>query len=157
MVAFVDTWLLSIVYLLRPWIPVTVLGFQVILGKCTGKVNNRKSNISVHFWHLPKDQKSACYWKSYRKWPKSYKFRYNFSDFRVIFDWFGHFIYQKMTKMGPLLFKGRYRKIISGMTVTQPNNQLIWLSKKSNYFITYLQVTNINSIDPITSSLNSII
>ena len=41
-------------------------------------------NFSVHFQQSVDSQKSTCYKKSYRKWPKCWKFQYNFWHFRSI-------------------------------------------------------------------------
>ena len=43
----------------RPCVSVRVLEFGIISGKCTGKVDNRKTNTLVHFRYR--------YWYRYRK------------------------------------------------------------------------------------------
>ena len=45
---------------LRSCVLLSVLGFRVILRNYTGKTDNRKSNILVHFQHIPKYQNLAC-------------------------------------------------------------------------------------------------
>ena len=57
---------------LRPCISVTVLGFRVILRKCTAYRENKKPNSSVHFRQSVESPSFSV---------RSQKFRYNFWDF----------------------------------------------------------------------------
>ena len=114
---------------LRPCVLVTVSGFWVILGKYTGKVESRKSNISVHFRRLPKRRKcvdcrkipviSGIIYRNFRPFlepflpflePKSTVYVKNFESNRKFwynFDIFG--IFSTFSTFGKIF--GKFREI----------------------------------------------
>ena len=85
-------------YKVRPCVSVTVSGFRVFSGKCTGKTDNQNTNILVHFRHLSKRRKSVIF-------GKSQKFRYNFRNFWPFLEPFWPFLEPKMYRNVPEMSK----------------------------------------------------